>query len=134
MWGYPLYTSRWQYVFSSSPVRMECCNKHQRPDTPWDEPTKHSPEFYRYLKGTIFDEDPWNRISDEALCMSSPSLLLDKLCKADNTDEDDNCSVVEGDVGGQPGRSDDTGRRISASLVHEVRSAFLRFTPSRPLR
>ncbi|KAH6901059.1 kinase-like domain-containing protein [Coprinopsis sp. MPI-PUGE-AT-0042] len=38
-------------------------------NTPWDEPTKHSPEFYRYLKGTIFEEEPWNRISDEALSL-----------------------------------------------------------------
>lgn len=37
-------------------------------DTPWDEPTQHSPEFYRYLSGEIYQEEPWNRFSSEALC------------------------------------------------------------------
>ncbi|EAU93582.1 CAMK/CAMKL/CHK1 protein kinase [Coprinopsis cinerea okayama7 len=38
-------------------------------NTPWDEPTRHSPEFCRYLDGTIFDEDPWNRISETPLSL-----------------------------------------------------------------
>ena len=31
-------------------------------DTPWDEPTEKSPEFRAYLDGSIFREDPWNRL------------------------------------------------------------------------
>ena len=37
-------------------------------DTPWDSPTKRSPEFSRYLSGEIFDELPWRKFSAEALC------------------------------------------------------------------
>ena len=36
-------------------------------DTPWDEPTIRSPEFVAYVNGTIFKENPWRRIGDEAL-------------------------------------------------------------------
>ena len=41
---------------------------HPLIDTPWDEPTIKSPEFCRYVSGTIFSEAPWNRIPSEALC------------------------------------------------------------------
>lgn len=37
-------------------------------DTPWDEPTASSPEFCRYVSGTIFAERPWSRIPSEPLC------------------------------------------------------------------
>ncbi|KAJ2911555.1 hypothetical protein MD484_g8862, partial [Candolleomyces efflorescens] len=36
-------------------------------NTPWDEPTIRSPEFVAYVNGTIFKENPWRRIGDEAL-------------------------------------------------------------------
>lgn len=36
-------------------------------DTPWDEPTKKSYEYSRYLTGQIFDEDPWNRLGRDVL-------------------------------------------------------------------
>lgn len=32
-------------------------------DTPWDEPTINSPEFCRYVSGTVFTEHPWQRLS-----------------------------------------------------------------------
>lgn len=37
-------------------------------DTPWDEPTQHSPEYSRYLSGEIFAEAPWNRLGEVTLC------------------------------------------------------------------
>ncbi|KAJ7321709.1 kinase-like domain-containing protein [Mycena albidolilacea] len=46
-------------------------------NTPWDEPTQHSPEFYRYLSGEIFQEDPWNRFSSEALSLLQGLLTID---------------------------------------------------------
>ncbi|KAJ2924838.1 hypothetical protein H1R20_g12264, partial [Candolleomyces eurysporus] len=39
----------------------------QMADTPWDEPTIRSPEFVAYVNGTIFKEDPWRRIGEQAL-------------------------------------------------------------------
>lgn len=45
-------------------------------DTPWDEPTRHSPEFRKYKSGDIFKEDPWNRLSEDALCEQSQVSLL----------------------------------------------------------
>ncbi|RXW23017.1 hypothetical protein EST38_g2832 [Candolleomyces aberdarensis] len=36
-------------------------------NTPWDEPTIRSPEFVAYVNGTIFKEDPWRRIGEQAL-------------------------------------------------------------------
>lgn len=36
-------------------------------NTPWDEPTGHSPEYVRYARGTIFKDKPWNRIKPSAL-------------------------------------------------------------------
>ncbi|KAJ4467223.1 kinase-like domain-containing protein [Lentinula aciculospora] len=38
-------------------------------NTPWDEPTRHSPEYRRYKAGDIFEEDPWNRLSQDALSL-----------------------------------------------------------------
>ncbi|KAF8883805.1 kinase-like domain-containing protein [Infundibulicybe gibba] len=38
-------------------------------NTPWDEPTIHSPEFVRYVSGQIFKEVPWNRLGDHALSL-----------------------------------------------------------------
>ncbi|KAF9065026.1 CAMK/CAMKL/CHK1 protein kinase [Rhodocollybia butyracea] len=38
-------------------------------NTPWDEPTRHSPEFRRYKSGEIFEEDPWNRLGQTALSL-----------------------------------------------------------------
>ena len=43
----------------------------QTTDTPWDEPTIRSPEFVAYVNGTIFKEDPWRRIGEQALGMVS---------------------------------------------------------------
>ncbi|KAK7453394.1 Chk1 protein kinase [Stygiomarasmius scandens] len=38
-------------------------------NTPWDEPTSKSPEWNAYIKGEIFDEDPWNRFDRDALSL-----------------------------------------------------------------
>ncbi|GLB36848.1 putative CAMK CAMKL CHK1 protein kinase [Lyophyllum shimeji] len=46
-------------------------------NTPWDEPTPHSPEFSRYLSGAIFDERPWNRFSADALSLICGLLTVD---------------------------------------------------------
>ncbi|KAJ7725700.1 kinase-like domain-containing protein [Mycena metata] len=46
-------------------------------NTPWDEPTKHSVEFTRYLSGEIFQEEPWNRFSDTALSLLQGLLTID---------------------------------------------------------
>ncbi|KAJ3781368.1 kinase-like domain-containing protein [Lentinula aff. detonsa] len=46
-------------------------------NTPWDEPTRHSPEFRRYKAGDIFDEDPWNRLSENALSLICGLLTID---------------------------------------------------------
>ncbi|RDB27406.1 Serine/threonine-protein kinase CHK1 [Hypsizygus marmoreus] len=46
-------------------------------NTPWDEPTKHSPEFSRYLSGAIFDEPPWNRFDANALSIICGMLTVD---------------------------------------------------------
>ncbi|KII86236.1 hypothetical protein PLICRDRAFT_43812 [Plicaturopsis crispa FD-325 SS-3] len=46
-------------------------------NTPWDEPTQHSPEYSRYLTGEIFDEDPWNRIGESALSLITGILTVD---------------------------------------------------------
>ncbi|KAH8109952.1 CAMK/CAMKL/CHK1 protein kinase [Phellopilus nigrolimitatus] len=34
-------------------------------NTPWDEPSGHSNEFRRYVRGEIFDDPPWNRLSED---------------------------------------------------------------------
>ncbi|KAF8060725.1 kinase-like domain-containing protein [Lyophyllum atratum] len=55
-------------------------------NTPWDEPTVHSPEFSRYLSGAIFDERPWSRFSSEALSLICGLLTVeprDRLTLAD---------------------------------------------------
>ncbi|KZT25486.1 Pkinase-domain-containing protein [Neolentinus lepideus HHB14362 ss-1] len=38
-------------------------------NTPWDEPTKKSPEFRRYVSGDIIREAPWNRLGREVLSL-----------------------------------------------------------------
>ncbi|KAF9261767.1 CAMK/CAMKL/CHK1 protein kinase [Marasmius fiardii PR-910] len=38
-------------------------------NTPWDSATISSPEFRAYLDGSIFQVDPWNRFSGEALSL-----------------------------------------------------------------
>ncbi|KDQ55379.1 hypothetical protein JAAARDRAFT_159379 [Jaapia argillacea MUCL 33604] len=46
-------------------------------NTPWDEPTKHSPEFRRYVSKTIFQEEPWNRLGQGALSLLVGLLNVD---------------------------------------------------------
>ncbi|KAF5364551.1 hypothetical protein D9757_011805 [Collybiopsis confluens] len=46
-------------------------------NTPWDEPTKHSPEFQAYRSGEIFDMEPWNRFGRNALSMLCGLLAVD---------------------------------------------------------
>ena len=58
----------------SYPQRNSNTNRETQ-DTPWDEPTIHSPEFVRYVSGAIFSELPWRRLSEEALCEWLFSLL-----------------------------------------------------------
>jgi hypothetical protein len=31
-------------------------------DTPWDEPTEHSPEFVEYVRGNLWAIEPWSRL------------------------------------------------------------------------
>ncbi|KAJ6498220.1 kinase-like domain-containing protein [Mycena vulgaris] len=54
-------------------------------NTPWDEATRHSPEFARYVSGAIFHEAPWNRLNGDALCCQSskqgPTSLADALAQ-----------------------------------------------------
>ena len=50
--------------------------RHLQPDTPWDEPTKRSPEFRRYLSGEFVIDAPWNRIDRTALCEPTRYILL----------------------------------------------------------
>ncbi|KAL5483379.1 CHK1 [Sanghuangporus weigelae] len=38
-------------------------------NTPWDEPSAHSNEFRRYIRGEIFDDPPWNRLTPDALSL-----------------------------------------------------------------
>jgi len=46
-------------------------------NTPWDEPTQHSPEFSRYVSGEIFQEEPWNRFNSDALSLLQGLLTID---------------------------------------------------------
>ncbi|KAF8148644.1 CAMK/CAMKL/CHK1 protein kinase [Crassisporium funariophilum] len=46
-------------------------------NTPWDEPTAKSPEFCRYVSGSIFREAPWNKISQEALSLIRGMMTVD---------------------------------------------------------
>ncbi|CCM05307.1 uncharacterized protein FIBRA_07521 [Fibroporia radiculosa] len=46
-------------------------------NTPWDEPTRRSYEFSRYLSGHCFDEDPWNRFSNSVLSLLTGMLAVD---------------------------------------------------------
>ncbi|OCH91749.1 Pkinase-domain-containing protein [Obba rivulosa] len=38
-------------------------------NTPWDQPTKRSNEYVRYLSGKCFNEDPWTRFSEDVLSL-----------------------------------------------------------------
>ncbi|KAF9445891.1 CAMK/CAMKL/CHK1 protein kinase [Macrolepiota fuliginosa MF-IS2] len=46
-------------------------------NTPWDEPTIHSPEFCKYASGSIFSEQPWFRLSTSALSLIRGMLTID---------------------------------------------------------
>ncbi|EPQ51677.1 Pkinase-domain-containing protein [Gloeophyllum trabeum ATCC 11539] len=46
-------------------------------NTPWDEPTKKSPEFRRYLSGDILKEAPWNRLDQDVLSLIVGLLNID---------------------------------------------------------
>ncbi|KIM47281.1 hypothetical protein M413DRAFT_23502 [Hebeloma cylindrosporum] len=46
-------------------------------NTPWDEPTMSSPEFCGYANGSIFSEEPWNRIPAEPLSLIRGLLTVD---------------------------------------------------------
>ncbi|KAF8959862.1 kinase-like domain-containing protein [Flammula alnicola] len=46
-------------------------------NTPWDEPTASSPEFCRYVSGSIFVEKPWSRIPHEPLSLIRGMLTID---------------------------------------------------------
>ncbi|KAH9923815.1 CAMK/CAMKL/CHK1 protein kinase [Fomitopsis serialis] len=46
-------------------------------NTPWDEPTKHSHEYARYLTGECFDQAPWNRFSRDLLSLLTGMLAID---------------------------------------------------------
>ncbi|KAF6758989.1 CAMK/CAMKL/CHK1 protein kinase [Ephemerocybe angulata] len=46
-------------------------------NTPWDEPTMRSPEFVRYVNGTIYQEAPWNKITGPALELIEGMLTVD---------------------------------------------------------
>ncbi|KAJ3765244.1 kinase-like domain-containing protein, partial [Lentinula raphanica] len=46
-------------------------------NTPWDEPSKQSPAFRRYIKGDIFDENPWVRFDEDALSLICSLLTID---------------------------------------------------------
>ncbi|KIM75310.1 hypothetical protein PILCRDRAFT_827411 [Piloderma croceum F 1598] len=46
-------------------------------NTPWDEPTQHSPEYSRYLSGEIFAEAPWNRLGKVTLSLVCGLLTVD---------------------------------------------------------
>ncbi|KAF5347594.1 hypothetical protein D9756_010702 [Leucocoprinus leucothites] len=48
-------------------------------NTPWDEPTVHSPEFCRYVSGTIFSEQPWRRLGDTALSLIRGMLTINPM-------------------------------------------------------
>jgi len=39
-------------------------------DTPWDEPTRRSYEFGRYVSGSFIDDAPWDRIPASLFCSS----------------------------------------------------------------
>ncbi|KAK0530660.1 Chk1 protein kinase [Tilletia horrida] len=38
-------------------------------NTPWDEPTKRSPEYEAYLTGELFKYDPWTRLEPDSLSL-----------------------------------------------------------------
>ncbi|KAI0055713.1 CAMK/CAMKL/CHK1 protein kinase [Artomyces pyxidatus] len=46
-------------------------------NTPWDEPTRRSYEYSRYLNGEIFQDAPWNRIGKSVLSLITSLLTVD---------------------------------------------------------
>ncbi|KZS90129.1 Pkinase-domain-containing protein [Sistotremastrum niveocremeum HHB9708] len=46
-------------------------------NTPWDEPTTHSPEFRRYLSGEIWREEPWTRVTGDRKSLITGLLTVD---------------------------------------------------------
>ncbi|CAK5263611.1 unnamed protein product [Mycena citricolor] len=46
-------------------------------NTPWDEPSRNSPEFMAYLSGEILQEQPWCRFSSQALSLIQGLLTVD---------------------------------------------------------
>ncbi|KAJ7580991.1 kinase-like domain-containing protein [Mycena floridula] len=46
-------------------------------NTPWDEPTLHSPEYKRYLTGEIFEDAPWSSFGEDALSLLRGLLHVD---------------------------------------------------------
>jgi serine/threonine-protein kinase Chk1 len=73
VWGigvilFTLLAGSMKYLISSVFIHL---HNPFSPDTPWDEPTQHSPEFRRYLSGEIFHESPWNRLGSDAQCAYS---------------------------------------------------------------
>ncbi|KAJ6553690.1 kinase-like domain-containing protein [Mycena vulgaris] len=46
-------------------------------NTPWDEATRHSPEFAHYVSGAIFHEAPWDRFNGDALSLIQGLLTIE---------------------------------------------------------
>ncbi|KAL4251189.1 protein kinase superfamily protein [Abortiporus biennis] len=46
-------------------------------NTPWDEPTRRSNEFTRYLTGQCFDDEPWNLLGRDVLSLITGMLDID---------------------------------------------------------
>ncbi|KAL1412091.1 Chk1 protein kinase [Vanrija albida] len=46
-------------------------------NTPWDEPSRNSPEFTAYLSGEIWQMAPWNRIHGQAKSILQQLMLVD---------------------------------------------------------
>ncbi|KAF9030295.1 Pkinase-domain-containing protein [Hymenopellis radicata] len=46
-------------------------------NTPWDEPTRHSPEFVRYVSGQIFGDTPWCTFQGHTLSLLTGMLNVD---------------------------------------------------------
>jgi hypothetical protein len=66
---YPIHSSGRKYVCPLfGPVNKYLTHCQSQLDTPWDEPTKRSLEFRRYLTGEFVNDVPWNRIGQTASC------------------------------------------------------------------
>ncbi|CAD6589744.1 MAG: Chk1 protein kinase, partial [Tremellales sp. Tagirdzhanova-0007] len=46
-------------------------------NTPWDEPSEHSPEYMAYLTGELLEYDPWTRIRGQARAILLSMLTVD---------------------------------------------------------